>query len=140
MALLKYESQVRPPLIDGNKNYHQVTEDIVRPIETDPSKLWWIGFLIAVALLCFGIYSIYREVVYGIGQWNINHTIGWGWDITNFVWWIGIGHAGNIDICNLIIIQARMENWCEPRRRSDDDFCSYLRGAIFRSGTWAEFG
>src|SRR5579862_5289540 len=96
MALLKYESQVRPPLVDGDKNYQQITEDIVRPIETDPSKLWWVGFLISVALLCFGIYSIYREVVYGIGQWNINHTIGWGWDITNFVWWIGIGHAGTL--------------------------------------------
>jgi len=105
MALLKYESQVRPPLIDGDKNYHQVTEDIVRPIETDPSKLWWIGFLIAVALLCFGVYSIYREVVYGIGQWNINHTIGWGWDITNFVWWIGIGHAGTLISAILLLFR-----------------------------------
>jgi Ni/Fe-hydrogenase subunit HybB-like protein len=105
MALLKYESQVRPPLIDGNKNYHQVTEDIVRPIETDPSKLWWIGFLIAVGLLCFGVYSIYREVVYGIGQWNINHTIGWGWDITNFVWWIGIGHAGTLISAILLLFR-----------------------------------
>ncbi len=53
MALLKYESQVRPPLVDGDKTYHQITEDIVRPIEARPSKLWWIGFLIAVALLLF---------------------------------------------------------------------------------------
>jgi Ni/Fe-hydrogenase subunit HybB-like protein len=105
MALLKYESQVRPPLVDGDKNYHQITEDIVRPIETDPSKLWWIGFLIAVGLLCFGIYSIYREVVYGVGQWNINHTIGWGWDITNFVWWIGIGHAGTLISAILLLFR-----------------------------------
>jgi Ni/Fe-hydrogenase subunit HybB-like protein len=105
MALLKYESQVRPPLVDGDKNYHQITEDIVRPIETDPSKLWWTGFLIAVGLLCFGIYSIYREVVYGVGQWNINHTIGWGWDITNFVWWIGIGHAGTLISAILLLFR-----------------------------------
>ncbi|HSZ87642.1 MAG TPA: NrfD/PsrC family molybdoenzyme membrane anchor subunit [Puia sp.] len=105
MALLKYESQVRPPLVVGDKNYHQVTEDIVRPIETDPSKLWWIGFLIAVGLLCFGIYSVYREVVYGVGQWNINHTIGWGWDITNFVWWIGIGHAGTLISAILLLFR-----------------------------------
>jgi Ni/Fe-hydrogenase subunit HybB-like protein len=105
MALLKYESQVRPPIVDGDKNYHQITEDIVRPIETDPSKLWWTGFLIAIALLCFGIYSIYREVVYGVGQWNINHTIGWGWDITNFVWWIGIGHAGTLISAILLLFR-----------------------------------
>jgi hypothetical protein len=49
MALLKYESQVRPPLVDGNKDYHQVTEDICRPVEAKPSTLWWIGFLISVA-------------------------------------------------------------------------------------------
>jgi molybdopterin-containing oxidoreductase family membrane subunit len=91
-----YESQVRPPLVDGDKDYHQITEDIIRPIESDPSKLWWTGFLIAVALLCFGIYSVTREVIYGVGQWNLNKTVGWGWDITNFVWWIGIGHAGTL--------------------------------------------
>ncbi|HEX4372121.1 MAG TPA: NrfD/PsrC family molybdoenzyme membrane anchor subunit [Puia sp.] len=105
MALLKYESQVRPPLVDGDKNYHQITEDIVRPIETDPSKLWWVGFLIAIGLLCFGIFSVYREVVYGVGQWNINHTIGWGWDITNFVWWIGIGHAGTLISAILLLFR-----------------------------------
>ena len=93
---LKYESQLREPLVYGNKTYHQVTEDIIRPIEAKPSKLWYIGFYIAVALLLFGVYSIYRDVTYGIGQWNLNKTVGWGWDITNFVWWVGIGHAGTL--------------------------------------------
>ena len=45
MSLLKYESQVREPLVDGNKDYHQVTEDIIRPIEMKPTRLWYIGFL-----------------------------------------------------------------------------------------------
>lgn len=96
MSLLKYESQLREPLIDGDKNYHQVTEDIIGPIETKPTRLWWIGLSIALLLLAFGVYSVYREVAYGIGQWNITRTVGWGWDITNFVWWIGIGHAGTL--------------------------------------------
>ena len=42
---LKYESQLREPLVYGDKNFHQVTEDICRPIEVKPSKLWYIGFL-----------------------------------------------------------------------------------------------
>jgi Ni/Fe-hydrogenase subunit HybB-like protein len=105
MALLKYESQVRPPLVDGNKDYHQVTEDIIRPIETDPSKLWWVGLIISIGLLGFGVVSVYREVVYGIGQWNLNKTIGWGWDITNFVWWIGIGHAGTLISAILLLFR-----------------------------------
>ncbi|MBS1564802.1 MAG: polysulfide reductase NrfD [Bacteroidetes bacterium] len=105
MSLLRYESQVREPLVTGTKTYHQVTEDIIRPIEAKPSKLWWTGFLISVVLLCFGIYSIYRDVTYGIGQWNLGKTIGWGWDITNFVWWVGIGHAGTLISAILLLFR-----------------------------------
>ncbi|HMJ46528.1 MAG TPA: hypothetical protein VK498_04320, partial [Ferruginibacter sp.] len=105
MSLLKYESQIREPLVDGNKDYHQITEDIIRPIEMKPSRLWYIGFTIASALLLFGVYSVYREVTYGIGQWNLNKTIGWGWDITNFVWWIGIGHAGTLISAILLLFR-----------------------------------
>jgi len=94
MSLLRYESQARAPLVEGNKTYHDVTEDICRPVEDSPSKLWWIGFIISLGLLGFGVVSIYMDVTYGTGQWNLNKTIGWGWDITNFVWWVGIGHAG----------------------------------------------
>ncbi len=105
MSLLRYESQVRPALVDGKKDYHQVTEDIVRPIEAAPSRLWWIGFIISVLFLLFGVYSVYREVTYGVGQWNLNKTIGWGWDITNFVWWVGIGHAGTLISAILLLFR-----------------------------------
>jgi molybdopterin-containing oxidoreductase family membrane subunit len=105
MSLLKYESQIREPLVGGNKDYHQVTEDIISPIETKPTRLWYIGFYISVALLLFGAYSVYREVTYGIGQWNLNKTIGWGWDITNFVWWVGIGHAGTLISAILLLFR-----------------------------------
>ncbi|MGB3007891.1 MAG: NrfD/PsrC family molybdoenzyme membrane anchor subunit, partial [Chitinophagaceae bacterium] len=105
MSLLRYESQVRPPLVDGSKDYHQITEDICRPVEASPSKLWWIGFLISVALLIFGIISVTMEVMYGTGQWNLNKTIGWGWDITNFVWWVGIGHAGTLISAILLLFR-----------------------------------
>jgi len=105
MSLLKYESQLREPLVDGDKNYHQITEDIIGPIETKPTTLWWVGLSIAIALLIFGVYSVYREVTYGIGQWNLNRTVGWGWDITNFVWWIGIGHAGTLISAILLLFR-----------------------------------
>ena len=69
MSLLRYESQVRPALVEGDKDYHQVTEDICRPVEAKPSRLWWIGFIISVAVawfwysLCYhGGYLWYRPV------------------------------------------------------------------------------
>src|SRR3954463_7359594 len=103
--MLRYESQLREPLVYGEKDYHQVTEDICRPIEAKPSKLWYIGFYISVALLLFGIYSVTDEVIYGVGQWNLNKTVGWGWDITNFVWWVGIGHAGTLISAILLLFR-----------------------------------
>src|ERR1700722_10141989 len=105
MALLAYESQVRPGLVDGHKDYHQVTEDLVRPIEAAPTRAWWIGFLVSVACLLFGIYSVTMQVIYGVGQWNLHRTIGWGWDITNFVWWVGIGHAGTLISAILLLFR-----------------------------------
>ena len=105
MGLLRFESQVRPSLVEGDKDYHQVTEDICRPVEAKPSRLWWIGFLFAVGLLLFGVVSVTMEVIYGTGQWNLNKTIGWGWDITNFVWWVGIGHAGTLISAILLLFR-----------------------------------
>ena len=105
MSLIKYESQIREPLVDGVKNYHQVTEDICRPIEAKPTTAWRIGFIISGILLTFGVLSVSMEVIYGIGKWNLNKTIGWGWDITNFVWWVGIGHAGTLISAILLLFR-----------------------------------
>jgi molybdopterin-containing oxidoreductase family membrane subunit len=102
---LKYESTLREPLVDGEKNYHQVTEDIIGPIEGKPGKLWYVGFFISVALLLWGVFSVTWEVYYGTGVWNLNKTIGWGWDITNFVWWVGIGHAGTLISAILLLFR-----------------------------------
>jgi Ni/Fe-hydrogenase subunit HybB-like protein len=105
MSELRYESQTRAPLIDGQKDYHQITEDIIGPVEAAPTRLWWIGFLISVACLIFGIWSVTEQVIYGVGQWNLQRTVGWGWDITNFVWWVGIGHAGTLISAILLLFR-----------------------------------
>ncbi len=102
---LKYESFVREPLVDGDKTYHQVTEDIISPIEKKPGRMWYVGFFFSVALLLLGVFSVTWEVYYGIGVWGINRTVGWGWDITNFVWWVGIGHAGTLISAILLLFR-----------------------------------
>ena len=102
---LKYESFVREPLVDGAKDYHQVTEDIISPIERKPGRMWYVGFFFSVALLTFGVFSVFWEVYWGIGVWGVNRTVGWGWDITNFVWWVGIGHAGTLISAILLLFR-----------------------------------
>lgn len=102
---LKYESFVREPLIKGNKDYHQVSEDICRPIEQKPSRKWYAAICFSTILLLFGVFSVYWEVYWGIGTWNVNRTVNWGWDITNFIWWIGIGHAGTLISAILLLFR-----------------------------------
>ena len=79
-------SPIREPLVTGGKTYHDITEDLVGPTEKAPNASWVIGFIISVALMTFGIFSLLWTFWFGIGAWNLNRTIGWGWDITNFVW------------------------------------------------------
>lgn len=87
-------SPLRKPLIKGDKTYAEVTEEITRIHEGEAGIGWWIALAIAVTLLGIGIVAGYYTVTVGIGTWGLNRTVGWAFDITNFVFWIGIGHAG----------------------------------------------
>jgi molybdopterin-containing oxidoreductase family membrane subunit len=59
---IKYESFVREPLVDGDKTYHNVTEDICRTIEQKPGRMWYVGFFFSIVLLLFGVFSVAWEV------------------------------------------------------------------------------
>ncbi len=100
-------SPTRDPLITGSKTYHQITEDICSPTEQAPSRTWILGFIVSSSLLAFGVFSILWTIYFGIGTWNLNRTIGWGWDITNFVWWVGIGHAGTLISAILLLFRQK---------------------------------
>ncbi len=102
-----YEAPIRKPLVTGNKTYHDVTVDIARPIEGRANKLWWIVFGIALAAFLWGLGCIIYTVSTGIGVWGLNNTIEWAWDITNFVWWVGIGHAGTLISAVLLLFRQR---------------------------------
>ncbi|MCI0486176.1 MAG: polysulfide reductase NrfD [Blastocatellia bacterium] len=87
-------SPLRKPLIESHKTYGDVSEDISRLVERKPGRGWWIAFSISFSLLLLGVGATAYTVEVGIGTWGLNKTIGWAFDITNFVFWIGIGHAG----------------------------------------------
>ncbi|VAW18882.1 Molybdopterin oxidoreductase [hydrothermal vent metagenome] len=102
-----YEAPIRKPLVIGDKGYHDVTVDIAAPVEGRASKEWWIVFSIALAAFLWGIGCIVYTISTGIGTWGLNKTVGWAWDITNFVWWVGIGHAGTLISAVLLLFRQK---------------------------------
>jgi Ni/Fe-hydrogenase subunit HybB-like protein len=100
-------STLRESLITGGKTVRDVSEDISRQVEGKPTRLWWIAMGISLALLMFGVYCLATVLWEGIGMWGLNKTVGWAWDITNFVWWVGIGHAGTLISAILLLFRQK---------------------------------
>lgn len=101
------ESQIREPLILGNKTYRNITDDIIAPIEGKANRLWYILFTISVLGFMWGIGCLSYTIGVGIGAWGSNNGVDWAWDITNFVWWIGIGHAGTLISAVLLLFRQK---------------------------------
>ena len=102
------EASIREPLILGDTvSYHQITEDVARSVEGKANKMWWGAFTVAFLAMLWGFGCLAYTVGTGIGAWGANKTVGWAWDITNFVWWIGIGHAGTLISAVLLLFRQR---------------------------------
>src|SRR5690606_7992737 len=101
------EAAIREPLILGNKTYHQITEDVCAPVEGKANKYWYIVFVISVITALWGVGCILYTIGRGIGTWGLNSTVDWAWDITNFVWWVGIGHAGTLISAVLLLFRQK---------------------------------
>lgn len=95
--------------------YAQITDYILLPVENKPNKAWWIGFTVAVLGALLWVVSVSYTFWTGIGAWGLNKTVGWAWDITDFVWWVGIGHAGTLISAVLLIFR---QNWRNSINRS----------------------
>lgn len=103
---VKY-SFLRKPIVYGDKTLAQITEDVARPLNQKPKALWWIAFLISFSALVMGIVAVGYQIKVGIGTWGLNKTIGWAFDITNFVFWVGIGHAGTLISAILFLLRQK---------------------------------
>lgn len=100
-------SQVREPLVTGGKTYKDITEDICRPVESPVDKSWLMAMVLPVFMLLVGGYFLGDMLWNGIGRWGLNKSVQWAWDITNFVWWVGIGHAGTLISAVLLLFRQK---------------------------------
>ena len=92
-------------LFAGKETFEGVNETIGSVVLRDRQpRPWWIGFIIAFALLMVLFLAISWLLIRGVGIWGINIPVAWGYAIVNFVWWIGIAHAGTFISAILLLM------------------------------------
>ena len=142
MSRSEVYSELRQPLVDGNKSAAEVTHDVCRPMEGSPGTLWWMAFLVALSFLGLGVAAVSYLLSKGVGVWGLNRTVGWGFDITNFVFWVGIGHAGTLISAVLFLFRQR---WRTAVNRSAEAMtifavmCAGLFPIIHMGRPWLAF-
>ncbi|WP_226390563.1 NrfD/PsrC family molybdoenzyme membrane anchor subunit [Penaeicola halotolerans] len=104
---MQVTSSVREPLVTGGKTIKDVTNDIARHVEGKPTKGWLLAVAVSLGVLTIGALALVATLWEGIGMWGLNKTVGWAWDITNFVWWVGIGHAGTLISAVLLLFRQK---------------------------------
>jgi molybdopterin-containing oxidoreductase family membrane subunit len=97
-------------LIEGKDGFKELDDCIAAPIEEGiPPIKWWIAFICGpLFLLSLGLYGVIRSLTFGTGEWGNNNPAGWAFPIVNFVFWIGIGHAGTLISAVLFLLR---QNW-----------------------------
>jgi len=111
MALAVHSDELDPlsgrkDLVEGGASFHDVTEAVAAPIDA-PNSRWWIAFLASLSML--GVLGIALGYLFwmGTGIWGLNNPVAWGWAIVNFVFWVGIGHAGTLISAVLFLFRQK---------------------------------
>ena len=104
-------NETKTPLVPNNATFASVSEKISKVVLTKKTpKAWFVAVgisLCGVAMLLTAISYLFYK---GIGIWGLNIPVGWAFDITNFVWWIGIGHAGTLISAILFLLHQEWRN------------------------------
>ena len=94
------------PIVEKGHTFASVTDQISSIVLKKKTPIgWWIGFSITFLLAQVLMVTLAQVVFVGVGSFGINHPVGWGFDIINFVWWIGIGHAGTLISAILLLLK-----------------------------------
>src|SRR3989338_7527930 len=101
------ETLERPELVLGKKDRKTITEMVAKPLDRFPSKSWFVIFGLTATLMTLGFLCIGWTIYKGIGVWGNNQPVGWAFDITSFVFWIGIGPAGTLISAILFLFRQK---------------------------------
>src|SRR5258708_9981551 len=103
------------PVVGSELTFGSVTDKISAIVLKRKTPIWWfVGFAISFALFQLMLLTITNLLFKGIGLWGVNIPIGWGMDILNFVWGIGIGHAGTLISAILLLLRQKWRTSINP--------------------------
>jgi Ni/Fe-hydrogenase subunit HybB-like protein len=137
-----YKTEIRGPLVLGDKTYGNISQDITAPIDRKAPNWWKVAMAISLLAAAYGFYAMYVTVTVGIGTWNVNSSVAWGWEIINFVWWIGIGHAGTAFSIFLLILRQKWRTSINRAAEAMTVFavmCAAIYPAIHMGRVWLAF-
>ena len=132
----------RPQWVSGAPPLRRITDDIARPLTGWPGAGWLACFAVSMTALLAGAAAVTYEISTGIGTWGLNKSVGWAFDITNFVFWIGIGHAGTLISAILLLLR---QQWRTSINRSAEAMtifavmCAALFPLIHMGRPWMAF-
>ncbi|MEJ5286846.1 MAG: Alternative complex III subunit ActC [Candidatus Kapaibacterium sp.] len=98
---------IEPEVVEGKPSHSAVNDAIAKPLETKPTWKYYIALGISSTLLLIGAVCLGYSFYYGIGLWGNNQPVGWAVPIVNFVFWVGIGHAGTLISAILFLFRQR---------------------------------
>ncbi len=95
--------------LDGlrDRSLDRITDELCRSVESRAGLSWWMAFGGSALVATAGLLAVIYQIHTGIGTWGLNRSVGWALDITNFVFWIGIGHAGTFISAILYLLRQR---------------------------------
>ncbi len=95
------------PAVAGRLTLAEIEELVAKPLDSRPDKKYFIALSISGGALMIGAVCLAISFYYGLGLWGNNQPIGWAFDIVNFVFWVGIGHAGTLISAILFLLRQK---------------------------------
>ena len=135
-------ARTKPPVIAPGHDPTSVTEKITSVVLEKLPRWWYLAFGLSFLALMMGLYAILNLVFRGTGIWGVNVPVGWGFDIINFVWWIGIGHAGTLISAILLLLR---QTWRTSINRFAEAMtifavaCAFLYPGLHTGRPWLDY-
>src|SRR5690349_1776682 len=132
----------RVPLVDNNRSIGWISDAISRLTEEKVPFWWWAAFIPSVIFMTILLTMLGYQITTGVGVWGNHAPEMWGWDIINFVWWIGIGHAGTLISAILFLFRQRWRTAVNRAAEAMTIFavmCAGIYPAMHVGRVWYDF-